>query len=111
MLKTSPFLGERHRNVKARLAAKGIRVGKNRVLPLMREHGLLVPVWRGHPRGDRTHSGRVQTERQDEFWGTDASRCLTKAEGWCWFFAAVDHGTSDVVGWQVAKKGDRWAAL
>ena len=30
VLKASPFLGEGHRKVKARLAAKGIRVGKNR---------------------------------------------------------------------------------
>ena len=107
MLKASPFLGEGHRKVKARLAAKGIRVGKNRVLRLMREHGLLVPVRRGHPRGDRTHSGRIPTERPDELWGTDASRFGTKAEGWCWLFAAVDHCTSDVLGWHVAKKGDR----
>ncbi|MDE0081843.1 MAG: IS3 family transposase, partial [Gammaproteobacteria bacterium] len=84
VLKASPFLGEGHRKVKARLAAKGIRVGKNRVLRLMRLHGLLAPVRRGHPRGDRTHSGRIQTERPDELWGTDASRFWTKAEGWCW---------------------------
>ena len=111
VLKASPFLGEGHRKVKARLASKGIRVGKNRVLRLMREHGLLAPVRRGHPRGDRSHSGRIRTERPDELWGTDASRFWTKAEGWCWFFAAVDHCASDVVGWHVAKKGDRWAAL
>ncbi len=111
VLKTSPFLGEGHRKVKVRLAARGIRVGKNRVLRLMREHGLLVPVRRGHARGDRTHSGRIRTGRPDELWGTDASRFWTKAEGWCWFFAAVDHCTSDVVGWHVAKTGDRWAAL
>lgn len=111
VLKASPFLGEGHRKVRARLAAKGIRVGRNRVLRLMREHGLLAPVRRGHPRGDRTHSGRIRTERPDELWGTDASRFRTRAEGWCWFFAAVDHCTSDVVGWHVAKKGDRWAAL
>ena len=111
VLKASPFLGEGHRKVKARLAAKGIRVGNNRVLRLMREHGLLAPVRRGHPRGDRSHSGRIRTERPDELWGTDASRFWTKAEGWCWIFAAVDHCASDVVGWHVAKKGDRWAAL
>ena len=35
----------------------------------------------------------------------------TKADGWCWLFMAVDHCVSDVVGWHVAKKGDRWAAL
>ena len=111
VLKASPFLGEGHRKVKARLAAKGIRVGKNRVLRLMREHGLLAPVRRGHPRGDRTHSGHIRTEKPDELWGTDASRFWTKEEGWCWLFAAVDHCASDVVGWHVAKKGDRWAAL
>ena len=34
---------EGHRKAKARVAAKGIRVGKNRVLRLMRAHGLLAP--------------------------------------------------------------------
>lgn len=32
-------------------------------------------------------------------------------DGWCWFFGAIDHCVSDVVGWHVAQKGDRWAAL
>ena len=41
----------------------------------------------------------------------DLREVCTKAEGWCWFFATVDHCASDVVGWHVAKKGDRWAAL
>ena len=54
VLKESDFLGEGHRKVRARLRAKGIGVGKNRVLRLMRENGLLAPVRRGkHPRGDR----------------------------------------------------------
>ena len=59
VLKVSPFLGEGYRKVKARLPARGIQVGKNRVLRLMREHRLLAPVRRGHPRGDRTHSGPI----------------------------------------------------
>ena len=107
-------LGEGHRKVKVRLAAKGIRAGKNRVLRLMRAHGLLAPVRRGHPRGDRSHSGRIRTERPDEIWGTDASRFWTRAEGWCWFFGAVDHCASDVVGWargerRRATAGRRWS--
>ena len=81
MLKASPFLGEGHRKVKARLTAKGIRVGKNRVLRLIRGHGLLASVRRGHPHGDRTHSGRIRTERPDELWGTDASRVLDQGGG------------------------------
>ncbi len=104
-------MGEGHRKVRARLAAKGIRAGKNRVLRLMRESGLLAPVRRGHPRGDRGHGGRIRTDRPDELWGTDAARLWTRVEGWCWFFGAVDHCVTDVVGWHVAKKGDRWAAL
>ena len=111
VLSESPFVGEGHRKVRARLAAKGVRTGKNRVLRLMRDNGLLAPVRRGHPRGDRSHGGRIRTERPDELWGTDAARLWTRAEGWCWFFGAVDHCVTDVVGWHVAKKGDRWAAL
>jgi hypothetical protein len=44
-------------------------------------------------------------------WGTDATRFYTEREGWCWFFGAVDHYTTEVMGWHVAKIGDRWAAL
>jgi transposase InsO family protein len=111
VLKESDFLGEGHRKVRARLKAKGIRVGKNRVLRLMRENGLLAPVRFRHERGDRSHSGRITTDRPNELWGTDATRFYTKEDGWCWFFGAVDHCVTDVVGWHVAKKGDRWAAL
>ena len=81
MLSESPFLGEGPRKVKVRLAAKGIRAGKNRVLRLMRAHGLLAPVRRGHPRGDRSHSGRIRTQRPDELWGTDALAVLDEGGG------------------------------
>ena len=111
VLEQSDFLGEGHRKVRVRLRPKGIWVGKNRVLRLMRENRLLAPVRQGHPRGDRSHGGRITTDTPNELWGTDATRFYTKADGWCWFFVAVDHCSSDVVGWHVAKKGDRWAAL
>lgn len=111
VLKTSEFLGEGHRKVRTRLRPKGIWVGKARVLRVMREHGLLAPTRQGHPRGNRSHSGTIVTERPNELWGTDATRFHTKQDGWCWFFGAVDHCSTDVVGWHVAKKGDRWAAL
>ena len=57
VLKKSKFLGEGYRKVTYRLRAKGIRVGRKRVLRLMRENGLLAPVRFRHERGDRTHSG------------------------------------------------------
>jgi transposase InsO family protein len=111
VLRESPFLGEGHRKARARLRMRGIRVGKNRVLRLMRENGLLAPVRRRHPHGDRTHSGTIRTNRLNELWGTDATRFYTLENGWCWFFGAIDHCSEDIVGWHVAKKGDRWAAL
>ena len=66
VLKASPFLGEDHGKARARLAAKGVRVGKSRVPRLIRSHGLLAPVRRGQPRGDQTHCGRIRTEKPNE---------------------------------------------
>jgi putative transposase len=106
-----PFHTEGHRKVRRLLRRRGMRIGKNRVLRLMRENRLLAPQRQGSPHGDRTHSGRITTDRPNELWGTDAARFYTRKDGWCWFFGAIDHGSSDIVGWHVAKKGDRWAAL
>jgi len=111
VLQTSPFCTEGHRKVRARLRPRGIRVGKQRVLRLMREARLLAPTRRRHARGDRAHAGTITTSRPDELWGTDATTFYTRQEGWCWFFGAIDHCAEDVVGWHVAKVGDRWAAL
>lgn len=110
-LTASPFAGEGHRKVRARLLQRGIRAGKARVLRLMRLHRLLAPTRRGHPHGDRAHRGTIIPARPDELWGTDATRFYTRRDGWCWFFGAIDHHVGDVVGWHVAKRGDRWAAL
>jgi len=35
----------------------------------------------------------------------------TEADGWCWFFGAIDHCVDELVGWHTGKIGDRWAAL
>jgi len=111
VLAETPFHGEGHRKVRVRLRALGWRVGKNRVLRLMRAHGLLAPQRAGHPHGDPAHAGTITTERPNVMWGTDATRFYTEREGWCWFFGAIDHASDDIVGWHVAKLGDRWAAL
>src|SRR5690606_26175209 len=90
---STPIGGRRtaNRNLRAHLRKKGFRVGKNRVLRVMRENGLLAPVRRKNARGDPTHSGTIRTDRPDEMWGTDATRFWTEEDGWCWFFGAVDH--------------------
>ena len=77
----------------------------------MREHGLLAPHRRRHVHGDRAHGGTIVTQQPNQLWGADATRFYTRQNGWCWFFGAIDHFSQDIVGWHVAKKGDRWAAL
>ena len=61
VLAASPFHTEGHRKVRARLRPRGLRVGKTRVLRLMRGARLLAPQRRRHVHGDRTHSGRIIT--------------------------------------------------
>ncbi len=111
VLATCPFHGEGYRKVRARLAHRGLAVSGKRALRLMRQHGLLAPRRLGPPNGNPAHDGTITTDRPDAMWGTDATRFYTEQDGWCWFFAAVDHYTDEVVGWHVAKIGDRWAAL
>src|SRR4051794_37690046 len=66
--------GEGHRKVWARLRAlDGIRVGRDRVLRLMRENALLSPH-RGPQRPVNDHDGRITTDAPGVMWGTDAGR-------------------------------------
>ena len=81
------------------------------MLRLIRQHGLLAPRRLGPPNGDPAHAGTIVTDRPDVMWGTDATRFYTEREGWCWFFGAIDHYTDELLGWHVAKLGDRWAVL
>jgi transposase InsO family protein len=111
VLQGTPFHGEGYRKVRARLAHRGLAVSGKRVLRLMRQHQLLAPRRLGPPNGDPAHSGTIITTRPDEMWGTDATRFYTEEDGWCWFFGAIDHHTDELLGWHVAKLGDRWAAL
>jgi putative transposase len=111
ILQTTPFHGEGYRKVRARLAHRGLAVGGKRVLRLMRAHHLLAPRREGPPNGNPAHDGTITTDRPDVMWGTDGTRFYTEREGWCWFFGAIDHHTDELLGWHVAKIGDRWAAL
>ena len=109
-LACSPFCGEGHRKVWARLRISGVRTSRRRVLRLMREHGLLSPR-RVRQGNGISHEGRITTDAPDLVWGTDGTRVLTADEGMCWIFTAVDHYSCEVVGRHVCKRGDRFAAL
>jgi hypothetical protein len=110
-LAASPFQGEGHRKVWARLRY-GLRlpVGRNRVLRLMREHRLLSPC-RRPPRPANDHDGTLLTETPDVLWGTDATMVQTVEDGRVWIFAALDHVNSEVIGHYVSTDGARFSAL
>ena len=110
-LEASPFTGEGHRKVWARLRIlRDMRVSRARVLRLMRENALLSPHRR--PQGNLVvHDGSLQTMRPNEMWGTDGIRIETVDEGWVWVFAAVDHFDACCVGIHAVKIGNRFAAL
>lgn len=109
-LKSSPFIGEGHRKVWARLKfGQGIKVSRNRVLRIMRENNLLSP--RRARRSANLHEGEIISSAPDVMWGADGTRVFTAKDGWSWVFAAVDHFNAECVGRHACKKGDRFAAL
>jgi putative transposase len=110
LLAASPFHGEGHRKVWARLRFAGIRTSKRRVLRLMGEHDLLAPSRVGRPRGPKAHDGTIRTERVDTMWGTDLTSTLT-GEGQASIFITVDHASTECLGIHAARRATRFEAL
>ena len=110
ILAASPFHGEGHRKVWARLRMKGIRTSLRRVLRLMRENNLLAPTRVGSPRGPRNHDGTIIPDTVDAMWGTDLTTTIT-GEGQAAVFVAVDHCTAECVGIHAHAQATRFQAL
>ena len=110
VLAQSPFHGEGHRKVWARLRLRGIRTSLRRVLRLMREHALLAPCRAGTPRGPRNHDGTIIPDAVDIMWGTDMTATWT-SEGQAAVFIAIDHHSAECVGIHAARHGTRFEAL
>lgn len=110
VLADSPFHGEGHRKVWARLRMRGVRTSLRRVLRLMRQHGLLAPSRAGSPRGPRNHDGTIIPDAVDTMWGTDMTTTWT-GEGQVAVFIAIDHYSAECVGIHAARRGTRFEAL
>ena len=94
-LKASPFVGEGHRKVWARLRLRGVRTSLRRVLRLMGQHDLLAPARAGSPRGPRNHDGTIIPDTMDTMWGTDMTAAFTVEHGQVAVFVAVDHCSAE----------------
>jgi putative transposase len=110
VLAASPFHGEGHRKVWARLRYAGMRTSLRRVLRLMRENDLLAPGPVGSPRGPRNHDGTIIPETIDTMWGTDLTATFTD-EGPAAVFIAVDHCSAECVGIHAHARATRFEAL
>jgi len=108
----SPFHGEGHRKIWARLRAlQGVRTSMRRVLRVMREAELLAPARQPEPVVEHPHDGTIVTDRPNVMWGTDATGAVTLVDGAVTIFAAIDHCTAECVGIHAARHGDRFEAL
>lgn len=110
VLAASPFHGEGHRKVWARLRHDGIRTSLRRVLRLMRQHDLLAPSRVGAPRGPRSHDGTIIPATVDTIWGTDLTTTIT-GEGQAAVFVAIDHCSAECVGIHADARATRFQAL
>jgi putative transposase len=110
-LARSPFQGEGHRKVWARLrVVDEVRVSRKRILRIMRENQLLSPYRCRKATGEK-HTGTIITEEPKVMWGTDGTKVFTLDDGYVWLFSAVEHWSAECVGWHVVKHGTRYAAL
>lgn len=109
-LETSPWTGEGHRKVWARLRVRdGIRVSRKRLLRLMREHALLSPH-RARQRPETAHDRHIITEAPNLMWATDATQITTVQHGKVWLFGVAEHWNAELLGWHVTKFGTRFEA-
>jgi transposase InsO family protein len=109
-LEISPWTGEGHRKVWARLRVRdGIRVSAKRVLRLMREHALLSPH-RPRRKPDEAHQRRIITEAPNVMWAIDATQVTTVQDGKVWIFGVAEHWNAEFLGWHVTKRGTRFEA-
>ena len=105
VIAASPFHGEGHRKIWARLRVQGLRTSKRRTLVVMRAADLLGPARLPTPVAARPHDGTIVTASPNVMWGTDATATVTLADGHVTIFGAIDHCTAECVGLHAAVFG------
>jgi len=84
------FSGEGYKKLKVRLESQGVKVGKERLLRLLKENDLLAHQ-RYNPNGSsRSHNGKIITEQADQMYACDIKEWKCK-EGKFYMFTVIDH--------------------
>jgi hypothetical protein len=111
-LHRSPWSGEGHRKVWARLRGiDGIRVSRSRVLRIMGENSLLSPH-RRPPRPANDHDGSITTEAPNVMWGADGAVIPTVEDGNVTLFIVAEHCNGEGLGQHPANcQTPSWQAL
>jgi hypothetical protein len=78
----------------------GLRVSRQRVLRLMRQHALLSPH-RARARPETSHERHIITEAPNVMWATDATQVTTVQDGKVWLFGVAEHWNAELLGWHV----------
>ena len=110
VLAASPFHGEGHRKVWARLRHAGTRTSLRRVLRLMRAEQSAGADAGRLTAGPRNHDGTIIPDTVDSMWGTDLTTTIT-GEGQAAVFVAVDHCSAECVGIHAHARATRFQAL
>ena len=109
-LARSPWTGEGHRKVWARLRVRdGIRVSRKRLLRVMRENALLSPH-RARRKDEDSHQRQIITTAPNVMWAIDATQVTTVQDGKVWIFGVAEHWNAEFLGWHVTKFGTRFEA-
>ncbi len=109
-LEASPFVGEGHRKVWARLRRQRGHPHEPQARAAADPGGgLLAPTPQVRKRSQRLHEGTITVEVPDTLWATDATEAWTRQEGRCAVFVLVDHASNEVW-YDAARRMDRFAA-
>ena len=115
IITASPFHGEGHRKVcaKLRMGTAGlapVRVSRERVLRIMRENDLLSAA-RSPWRPEIKHEGHITTDAPNVLWGTDMTSTTLCTGRHGYVFAVVDHCVQDCIGIHVSDRATRYEAI
>ena len=110
-IQASPFHGEGHRKVWARLRLAGVRTSLRRVLRLMGQHALLAHQPQPQPVAPKRQEGTIVAGRPNQMWGIDATAGFTLRDGQVPIFAMIDYCSACCLGIHVARRGTRFEAL